>query len=486
MRKNTRPLFTLLILLPLLLSACRGEGNGPAPTAGLTREAATSLAVTPRPPTAVPSPTPTVIQGTISLWHSWEEDRLPALLRRIDEFRSLYPNVHFDVLFVPQMDLRASFEEAVLNGGGPAILLGPAEWGPELFDRGMISDLSGLFSEDFLASFNPAALASGRYKDALIGLPQSIQGVVLYRNLAIIQGEPFTWSSLVSLTEDASRGEIFGAVLDRGFLYSGGHLFGIGGRLMDEDGRPAFNSPEGLAWLELLMRYNELGPAEYNTETDLQLFREGRAGFIIDGTWNWANLAEAIGAANLVIDPWPFYEAPEPGPRTPTPAAPRQSGVGDKTLAGFVQSENIYLGARLAGEDGPEARAAWNFIEFLLTPESQASLVEFGLIPAAQEELVLRSLAELDLDQNNPNLQFVRQAMKALKYGYPYPVAPEFAAYSTPLNIAMQSVFNGGDPVQALEVAEAAVLANLETLEATPTPELTATATVTPAPTGTP
>lgn len=430
-----------------------------------------------------------MIQGTISLWHAWEEDQLPALLRRIDQFRSLYPNVHFDMLYVPEMDLKESFEEAVLNGGGPAILLGPAEWGPELYDRGMISDLSGLASQDFLSRFNPAALASGRYKNALIGLPQTIQGVVLYRNLAIIQGEPFTWSSLVSLTEEASRGEIFGAVLDRGFLYSGAHLFGIGGKLMDDEGRPAFNTPEGIAWLELLVRYNELGPAEYNTETDLQLFKDGRAGFIIDGTWNWAALAEAIGATNLVIDPWPFYEAPQPGPRTPTPAAPSQSAVGDKTLAGFVLSDNIYLGSRLSGEQGPEAQAAWKFVEFLLEPESQARLVEFGLIPAAQEELVLRSLAELDLDQNNPNLQFVRQAMKALKYGYPYPVAPEFAAYTTPLNIALQSAFNGGDPAQALATAEAAILANLETLKATPTPEFTPlapAATVTPPPAATP
>jgi maltose-binding protein MalE len=442
-----------------------------------------------------------VFQGTISLWHSWEEDRLPALLRRIDEFRALYPNVNFDVLYVPQMDLRASFEAAVQEGGGPAILLGPAEWGPELYERGMIADLSGLASSGLLNTFNPAALGAGRYGEALIGLPQHIQGVVLYRNLGIVQGEPFTWSSLVSLAEEADRGEIFGAVLDRGFLYSGGNLFGIGGRLMDEAGRPAFNTPEGVQWLELLNRYAELGPTEYFTDNDLQLFKEGRAGFIVDGTWNWADLAEAIGPANLVIDPWPFYEATHPGSSTPTPragiatpgtetptpaaeSAPQETGVGDKTLAGFVQAENIYLGERLTGETGPEAQAAWKFIEFLLTPESQAGLVEVGLIPALKEDLVQGPLTELDLDRDDPHLLFVRQALKALEYGVPYPIAPEFAAYVTPLDAALQAAANGADPAEALATAEAAVLANLEALVTTPT--LTPTTTSTPRPTATP
>jgi maltose-binding protein MalE len=428
-----------------------------------------------------------VFQGTISLWHSWEEDRLPALLRRINEFRALYPNVNFDVLYVPQMDLRASFEAAVQEGGGPAILLGPAEWGPELYERGMIADLSGLASTELLNTFNPAALGAGRYGEALIGLPQHIQGVVLYRNLGIVQGEPFTWSSLVSLSEEADRGEIFGAVFDRGFLYSGGNLFGIGGRLMDEAGRPAFNTPEGVQWLELLNRYAELGPTEYFTENDLQLFKEGRAGFIIDGTWNWADLAEAIGPANLVIDPWPFYEEPPQGPGTPTPGSTPQAsevGVGDKTLAGFVQSENIYLGERLSGETGPEAQAAWKFIEFLLTPESQAGLVEVGLIPALKEDLVQGPLTELDLDRDDPHLLFVRQALKALEYGFPYPTAPEFAAYVTPLDAALQAAANGADPAEALAAAEAAVLANLEAMVTTPT--LTPTPSSTPRPTATP
>ena len=37
-------------------------------------------------------------------------------------------------------------------------------------------------AEDFLRTINPAALGAVKYRNALIGLPQTIKGVVMFRN----------------------------------------------------------------------------------------------------------------------------------------------------------------------------------------------------------------------------------------------------------------------------------------------------------------
>ena len=82
--------------------------------------------------------------------------------------------------------------------------------------------------------------------------------------------------------------------------------------------------------------------------------------------------------------------------------------------------------------------------------QAQAGLVEVGLIPALKEDLVLRALAESEIDRDNPYLIFVRQALKALENGFPYPIIPEMAAYITPLDIALRETFGGVDPAEAL------------------------------------
>jgi ABC-type glycerol-3-phosphate transport system substrate-binding protein len=135
---------------------------------------------------AAPTPTEIVVRGTLTVWHSWEEAQRPALLRRIAAFQALYPDVQFDVLYIPSIDLRASFEAAAAEGGGPSILIAPAEWGPELFDRGWVVDLNGLAQPELLQTFNPAALGTLQYNGALIGLPNNIQGAVLYRNNSLV------------------------------------------------------------------------------------------------------------------------------------------------------------------------------------------------------------------------------------------------------------------------------------------------------------
>jgi arabinogalactan oligomer/maltooligosaccharide transport system substrate-binding protein len=327
---------------------------------------------------------------------------------------------------VPFDDLRGKFETAAATGGGPSVPIGAADWGPALYDAELVADISDMAAESFLRTINAAAMGAVRYKGALIGLPQTIKGVVMFRNTNLIPEAPASWDDLVAAAQAATEGDIVGADLERGFFFSAAHLNGIGGMLMDRDGNPMFNDDKGVEWLNLLNSFSDAGPAEYYTDNDVNLFKAGNAGIVIDGTWNMAGLAEAIGADNLAIDPWPTY--------------------GEGHLSGYVQTENIYLGTNVEGDD---QMAAWKFIEFFLSADAQAILAGVGHIPAVA-----------GVEITDPLMQ---QAVTAFEGGAAFPVIPEMGAYWEPMDNALKMVFDEGtDPAEALQTAYDSIVAKIE------------------------
>ncbi len=376
-----------------------------------------------------PAPTPAPLGGTVTLWHAWKENEIASLNDVIAAFQAVYPEVTVDVLYTPFDDLRGRFETAAATGEGPSVLIGAADWGPALFDAGLVADLTPYLSADLLATINPAALGAVQYKGALIGLPQTIKGVLMYRNTSIIPEAPATWEDLVAAAQAATQGDVVGADLEYGFFFSAAHLTATGGALMDEAGNPAFNNEAGVAWVNLLNSFKEAGPTEYYTDNDVNLFKAGLAGIIIDGSWNATDLAAAIGAENLAIDPWPAY--------------------GSSHLSGYVQTENIYLSANVSG-DTMEASLA--FIEFFLSPEAQTLLADptkAGHIPAVS-----------GVELTDPLQQ---QMIAAFALGTAFPVIPEMGAYWGPMDTALKSVFDeGADPAAALQTAYDAIVAALE------------------------
>ena len=145
------PYTIFCILYTLLLASCSllPTSSDATPTPFPRTQPGATATRTPRPTQAI-TPTPTVIQGTVSIWHSWSEDQVPALVQILAGFSVHYPNVLFDVQYIPSEDLRRAYEVQTLNNSGPALLLGPAEWGPYLYDIGLISDLGNLIDENLL------------------------------------------------------------------------------------------------------------------------------------------------------------------------------------------------------------------------------------------------------------------------------------------------------------------------------------------------
>lgn len=427
-----RPSFiTIVIILvtSLVLGACIPQQPIPTSVVNATQ---TKLAVPTIQPPSSPSPSPTItpdiLQGTITIWHSLSDEEIQTIVRIIADFQDLYPDTQFDVLYLPENILLDRYKMAVQEGRGPAILVGPAEWGPELSGGGWVVDLADMVSPELEDRINAAAFKAGTVarndpqNAVLAGIPFIMDGVVLYRNSSLILFAADSWETLLIESQSITQGEVIGGYLERGFYFSGGHLEGLGGLLINPDDTPAFNSEKGMEWLALLQSFEFAGATDFLTENDLERFMRGQVGYVIGLTTNREQLADAIGSQNLEIDPWPSF--------------------GEGYLSGYLFPRLVYLNSR---SDEYTQRLAWMFTEFMLAPSSQKYFTEIGRIPAV-----------LDARPDDP---LIAQSINAMKGNVASPPPDLVELYRTALDEALLAVFSGGlTPQEALANAETVIL----------------------------
>lgn len=424
--------------------------SGPSPTSAATSTVPGAVTTTPDPnltrtpaitstleltTTATeyvsqPIGTPQTIPSVVSIWHGLTDVQRSALDRVIDSFQNNFPDVIFDVTYIPKDELRKRYEAASYYGGGPSLLIGPAEWGWAYARSDLVADLSPYASPEFLATINPPAVDTLILDGKLLGLPFAQQGYVMYRNASIVPQASGTLDALVVNAQNSLGIGNEGAYLERESLVSSAILSKLDGRMMDAQSRPAFNSDAGLAWLGLLARYADAGIAGMHTNRDLDLFEEGKIGVIIEGTWRMRALIDALGPENLVIDPWPTVEG------------------GD--LSGYVQTEAIYLNTNTPQE---HQLAALRFMGYLFDQNVQSLLGESGWIPTVL--------------QATPRDIHIQQAMIALQGGVAWPMADELVlqVYWNALDEAINDVFERGvSPQTALQSAHDVVNVRLDDL----------------------
>ncbi len=401
---------------------------------------ATTPAPSPETPIATPSPSPPPrynVEGDVHLWLSWTPEELRSLKLVIEGFREQYPGVTVYVSYFPLDEIRTAFESAGEAGQPVSLLLGPAEWGPSLWEQGLVRDLSVRITSDLHESIHPLAWSQVAFRGAIVGLPLEMQGVVLYRNRALVRSPVGSLEEMVNTARELRSSEVVeGAALDMGFMYSASQIAPCGGDISFEPDTPVLSPESGLCWLSLLSELGTTGPVTFDSDADRELFAAGRAGWYWDSTEVANELDRELGVGNLVIDPWPRDD---------------ERGL---DLVGFVWSENIYFASSTGAQ---ETEAAWVFASYLLTRQAQTTLAE---VHGAGHLPVLKDL-RLETDLQG-------EAMTALLEGVAYPLEPGHTRYMAPIEDAARMVTEGrGDPEFALAVA----FEGVEGLFPTPTPE---------------
>jgi multiple sugar transport system substrate-binding protein len=194
----------------------------------------------------------------------------------------------------------------ILGGGGRLDLISThAKYAPS--QAAWLRPLDGLVDTELLAALEPRALELCRFRGELLSVPRNVDVRVLWARRDLVARLPDTWAELEST---AAAGAAFGFPGRESGLF--GTFFEIvtahGGRLFDDAGAPAIDSPQAEAAIDLLVRLAAHAPADlpdwHYDQVDRALFA-GQVAMAAAWPGGYGPLRGSPHYANLVPHPYP-------------------------------------------------------------------------------------------------------------------------------------------------------------------------------------
>ena len=365
------------------------------------------------------------LSGKLTLWHGWtgaEADTLNNTV--IPAWKTANPNVEVEALAVPFDQLKNKFSTDTATGGGPDLLIGPADWVGELATGELIKALDDMATSDITDAFLPATIDQLKFDGKLYGLPESFECVALYYNTDLVKTAPKDTNEVYSVSAGMASGT-YGLALLSNFYHPAGFLFGFGGQLFDDQNKCILNSPETVNFLTWLGNFTtKPGLFQQNDDAAISsLFKSGKAGMVVNGPWALGDYTGALGADKVAVAPIPLISESNNGPAKPF--------LGLKQM---MMNNNI---------EGDQATLAFEFMKFFTGPESAGPLAEKnGHLPANKS---------IDISGNEIAQAFVKQAETAT----PTPTIPEMGQVWDPAGAMITAVLAGDQtPEEAAKDAQ--------------------------------
>jgi len=271
------PIITALLALLLVpgLVACGGAAPPPTPM-----------------PTPGPSPTVTVpfeMPATVSLVGRFRPQELALLDEQIARFEAANADVLVEIV---ELDgeagsPRQALEEALAAGDRPLdVLVLDDAWLPEFAAQGWLAPLDDHVRAEGvdMGAFFPGAVEASMFEGQVWALPWIAEGGLLYYRSDLLtrygHEVPATWPEVQTTALELQRQ----AGLPQGYVWQGAayesltcnsleFLWAFGGRVLDEEGRAAFDSPENRAALQQMLDLVASGASP----ADIASYREGTA-----------------------------------------------------------------------------------------------------------------------------------------------------------------------------------------------------------------
>lgn len=354
-------------LLLLALAACSSAGT-PTPT----------------PAPAVPASARTVL----ILWHAWPHPEDRALAAIVERFNRATPNVQVVLQSRPGVSLRADFDSAVADGGGPHMAIVPGQSLGTLVETGSLLPVDDLVPAGELERLLPAAMGVAQLRagdaSATYGVPLSFDTLALYYNRAYFTGDPpADTDELLSVarggTDTSSDPPFWGLAYNLSLDRTIGYLYAFDGRIFDDDGRLILGldgragTEAWLSWLLALREDPRILASLDGVAVDNAVMTQ-QAAMTIDWSHAVANYS-ALWPGNLGVAALPVLGS--------TGTAPQP----------YVQSDLLILNARLGAQAEQPAAAA--FARFMIAETAQRELLRAGRQPV---------LLSLDLSEADPAL----------------------------------------------------------------------------------
>jgi arabinogalactan oligomer/maltooligosaccharide transport system substrate-binding protein len=264
--------------------------------------------------------------------------------------------------------------------------------------------------------------------------------LMLLYNKDLIAEAPANTDEMIAKGKELTSGEQYGLVWNQiEPFWMAPWLGGFGGSVFADDGvTPTLNTPEMIATLKFLHELkfeSKIMPSESDYGGADTLFKEGKAGMIINGDWSLGDYKTALGE-KLGAAPIPMVSSTGMWP------APYTSGK-------FLMIS--------AGIDDDKLEAIMQFVDFLTNLDNQVDMIAtLSRLPALKEAL------GSELIQNDPIL---KGSAAQMQNGTPMPVVLEMRcnwdAMKPEMNAVLADQKSPEDAVEAMQQAADACVQGL-------------------------
>jgi multiple sugar transport system substrate-binding protein len=421
----------ILIVVALLLSACATGTQAPAPAPA-----------TEKPPAAAPAEK-TVIRALFMKQAGYQESDIEGITA---EFEQKNPNIDVQTEYVSYEALHDKIvTSSAAKSGAYDVVLVDCIWPAEFAQAGFVLDVTDKVSEEQRKDIWPGALEAATYKGRLYGMPWLNDVLYLYYNEEMLKAAGFdqppkTWTELQEMGKAAVDKGLVKYPFIEYFKQEEGltiayayYLAAFGGQFFDQNNKPAFNSPEGLAALKYMvdgMKNGLYNPAslESTYEEVRRTFSQGESLFSVNWTYqlnlsNDPNESKIAGKSRLAVMP------------------------GEKATSATING-----GMALSiTSDSKHPDEAWKYIEYLSSPDVQKRYAKNAL------PIWISTFTDPEIVALQPEL--LKVSAEQYQYIVNRPLVPFYSETSKIMSRELQAALTGGKtPEQALADAEAEIL----------------------------
>ena len=400
---------------------------------GLACFVALACAVGALPAQATDEPAAQQSLPTLVLWHAYRAREQQVLESFIAELNKSETRFTVDVLPVPYDAYLDRITAAIPRGRGPDVFISAHDAIGDWAEAGTVSIVDDVLDPEMSARLYDGLVPAVLYQGHAYGVPLAFKSLALWRRTDLVREAPADLDAMVAAARLVSGAGRYGLAYENRDLYAHApFLFGHGGSLFDEAGRPTLDRPENIESVRWAMKLGASGlmPTEVNGALMVALFNDGKAAMMITGPWSRGDVADVP----LAVSPLPARAAGPDGSGA-MPARPlltvEAAMISGKTQQRALAVELVRL---LAGEESSRRR----------------------LLEAAQPVADRASWSALTDDHKDA--PFLRGFLAQLTDAVPTPNTPAMKSVWGPFNLALgASIGQGLDPAVTLKEAQGKV-----------------------------
>ena len=332
----------------------------------------------------------------LSGWQSNPNEK-QLLEQVLNQFEIQHPNikVKHETINDQYMDV---IKTRLIGDAAPDVFYLDAFEAPLLMKYGVLEPLNSYINPEFnLNDFEPTLLKAFQLDDRIYGLPKDFSTLALFYNKKAFQAAginqaPQTWSELrddsQKLTVDQNqdgRKEQYGFGIAPELSRQYFMMTAFGGQLINQQENAAFFTSESLKGLQLIIEQyrkdqSSAQPSDVGASTGSEMFGQGKAAMVIEGTWAIPYLQETFSQLEFAT--------------TEVPTVNGKKGT------------MVYTVAYVMNKKTKHKEAAWKLIAYLTNQEGMKAWAKEGLALPTRKSV----LAELGYVNNPLYVPFVRGA----------------------------------------------------------------------------